>query len=208
MLESRCLEQPRALLYNCRPETAFHRPQISGPYVPQKHYLGPQHRKSDVLCEYSTGSASQAHRSPISKALVVGIDYFGQRGELNGCTKDAKTMAVSLNQAGYLEQNIVILSDDQKRPVSQPTKKNILTALHWLVRDANPHDRLLFYYSGHGRQEASICSVWVHNENEWLYPMDFRRNGTIEEFDIYLLLNRFCPPGVRVTMIIDSRVFC
>jgi hypothetical protein len=32
--------------------------------------------------------------------------------------------------------------------MSQPTKANILRAMHWLVKDAKPNDSLFFHYSG------------------------------------------------------------
>lgn len=47
---------------------------------------------------------------------------------------------------------MVILTDDQHNPISQPTKANILKAMHWLVKDARPGDALFFHYSGHGGQ--------------------------------------------------------
>ena len=43
---------------------------------------------------------------------------------------------------------MVILTDDQQNPMSQPTKQNILRAMHWLVKDAKPNDSLFFHYSG------------------------------------------------------------
>ena len=43
---------------------------------------------------------------------------------------------------------MVILTDDQQNPMSQPTKQNILRAMHWLVKDARPNDSLFFHYSG------------------------------------------------------------
>jgi hypothetical protein len=43
---------------------------------------------------------------------------------------------------------MVILTDDQQNPMSQPTKQNILRRLHWLVKDARPNDSLFLHYSG------------------------------------------------------------
>ena len=43
---------------------------------------------------------------------------------------------------------MVILTDDQQNPMSQPLKANILRAMHWLVKDARPNDSLFFHYSG------------------------------------------------------------
>jgi hypothetical protein len=49
---------------------------------------------------------------------------------------------------GYKREDMVILTDDQQNPMSQPTKQNILRAMHWLVKDARPNDALFFHYSG------------------------------------------------------------
>ncbi len=83
------------------------------------------------------------------KALLIGINYFNQRGELRGCINDVKNMSSYLSQNfGYRPEDMVILTDDLQNPKSQPTKHNILTAMHWLVRDARPNDSLFFHFSG------------------------------------------------------------
>lgn len=43
---------------------------------------------------------------------------------------------------------MVILTDDQSNPVMQPTKANIIRAIGWLVRNAQPNDSLFLHYSG------------------------------------------------------------
>ena len=86
------------------------------------------------------------------KALLIGINYFGQRGQLRGCINDVKNMSTYLNgNFGYAREDMVILTDDQQNPMSQPTKQNILRAMHWLVKDAKPNDSLFFHYSGKPR---------------------------------------------------------
>jgi hypothetical protein len=83
------------------------------------------------------------------KALLIGINYFGQRGQLRGCINDVKNMSGYLNSHfGYKREDMVLLTDDQQNPMSQPTKQNIVRAMHWLVKDAQPNDSLFFHYSG------------------------------------------------------------
>lgn len=83
------------------------------------------------------------------KALLIGINYFGQRGQLHGCIDDVRNMAAYLNEHfGYKCEDVVMLTDDQQRQLSIPTKENILRAMHWLVKTAQPNDSLFFYYSG------------------------------------------------------------
>ena len=83
------------------------------------------------------------------KALLIGINYFGQRGELKGCVNDVRNMSTYLNQHfGYKREDMVCLTDDAQNPMSLPTKSNIIRAMHWLVKDARPNDSLFFHYSG------------------------------------------------------------
>lgn len=83
------------------------------------------------------------------KAILIGIDYFEHKIQLRGCIKAVKNMSAFLSQNfGYHRDDMVILTDDQKSPISQPTKRNILCAMHWLVKDARPKDSLFFHYSG------------------------------------------------------------
>jgi hypothetical protein len=90
------------------------------------------------------------------KALLIGINYFGQRGQLRGCINDVKNMSTYLNgHFGYKREDMVLLTDDQHNPMSQPTKANILRAMHWLVKDARPNDSLFFHYSG---TQTDTCS--------------------------------------------------
>lgn len=97
-------------------------------------------------------SACTGHR----KALLIGINYFGQKGQLRGCINDVKNMSTYLNgNFGYAREDMVILTDDQQNPMSQPTKQNIIRAMHWLVKDAKPNDSLFFHYSGIPREHHS-----------------------------------------------------
>ena len=45
----------------------------------------------------------------------------------------------------FKSENIFVLTDDAAHQHQQPTRENILDAMHWLVRDACPHDSLVFH---------------------------------------------------------------
>lgn len=95
--------------------------------------------------------------------LKVGINYRGQPHQLSGCIGDAKRMrrfligkttcSIGLNYLervppeyyGYKEGDIVVLSDDGRTRREQPTRQNIIDAMHWLVKDARKHDSLVFH---------------------------------------------------------------
>jgi hypothetical protein len=90
---------------------------------------------------------------------LIGINYFGQKGQLRGCINDVKNMSAYLNgHFGYKREDMVCLTDDQQNPMSQPTKANILRAMYWLVKDSQPNDSLFFHYSG---QYEKFSPLWI-----------------------------------------------
>lgn len=76
--------------------------------------------------------------------------------------------------------DMVILTDDNPDPRSQPTKDNIIRAMKWLVKDAQPHDSLFFHYSGHGGQSVDLRWNNVHGYDDTIYPVDFNRAGQLK----------------------------
>ncbi|EME39995.1 hypothetical protein DOTSEDRAFT_74753 [Dothistroma septosporum NZE10] len=139
------------------------------------------------------------------KALLIGINYFGQRGQLRGCINDVKNMSTYLNgHFGYKREDMVILTDDQQNPMSQPTKQNILRAMHWLVKDARPNDSLFFHYSGHGGQTKDLDGDEEDGYDEVIYPVDFRQAGHIVDDEMHRIMVQSLQQGVRLTAIFDS----
>ena len=139
------------------------------------------------------------------KALLIGINYYGQRGALRGCINDVKNMSTYLNQNfGYAREDMVILTDDQQNEMSQPKKRNILRAMHWLVKDAQPNDSLFFHYSGHGGQTPDLDGDEEDGYDEVIYPVDFRTEGHIVDDEMHRIMVKPLQPGVRLTAIFDS----
>ncbi|KPM35758.1 Metacaspase-1B [Neonectria ditissima] len=139
------------------------------------------------------------------KALLIGINYFGQRGQLRGCINDVRNMTSYLSEHfGYKREDMVILTDDQQNPMSQPTKQNILRAMHWLVKDARSNDSLFFHYSGHGGQTKDLDGDEDDGYDEVIYPVDFRQTGHITDDEMHRIMVRPLQAGVRLTAIFDS----
>jgi len=136
---------------------------------------------------------------------LIGINYFGQKGQLRGCVNDVKNMSAYLNQSfGYAREDMVLLTDDQQNPMSQPTKANILRAMHWLVKDAQPNDSLFFHYSGHGGQTPDLDGDEDDGYDEVIYPSDFRVAGFIVDDEMHRVMVKPLQAGVRLTAIFDS----
>ena len=98
---------------------------------------------------------------------------------------------------------MVILTDDNPNPISQPTKANMLQAMRWLVQDAQPHDSLFFHYSGHGGQSVDWNSDQDDVYDEEIYPVDFRQHGSItnnvDSLTMGLIIGHVCYHGPSVT---------
>ncbi|KAF8423843.1 caspase domain-containing protein [Tirmania nivea] len=168
-------------------------------HTPQAPPLQPQQASSGghtYLYSQCTGK---------KKALLIGINYFGQRGQLRGCINDVKNMSNFLiERFGYKREDMVILTDDQQNPLSIPTRQNILQAMHWLVKGAEPNDSLFFHYSGHGGQTKDNDGDENDGYDEMIYPVDFRYNGHIVDDDMHAIMVAPLKAGVRLTAIFDS----
>jgi hypothetical protein len=161
------------------------------------------------------------------KALLIGINYFGQPAQLNGCINDVHNVSAFLTERyNYRREDMVILTDDQTNPASIPTRDNILRAMHWLVSDAQQNDALFLHYSGepspqraivlaadfsvytnqqgHGGQTKDTQGDEVDGYNEVIYPVDFKSAGYIEDDTIHQVVVQPLQPGVRLTAIFDS----
>lgn len=138
------------------------------------------------------------------KALLIGINYFGQNGELRGCINDVKNVQQFLRQRGYKDDDMVVLTDDQRDPRSIPTRQNMTAAMHWLVRGANPGDALFFHYSGHGGQAKATQGDEADGYNETIIPVDYQQAGQMEDDELHAIMVRQLPVGCRLTAIFDS----
>ncbi|KAG9224650.1 hypothetical protein CCMSSC00406_0002199 [Pleurotus cornucopiae] len=169
----------------------------------ETQYYGPQfedahHHRGQPNFQYSQCNGKK-------KALCIGINYFGQSGQLAGCVNDVKNIKRFLcTQFGYREDDIVTLTDDATNPRQMPTHDNIINAMRWLVRDAKPNDSLFFHYSGHGGQTKDLDGDEGDGYDEVIYPMDYEANGHIVDDEMHAIMVRPLPPGCRLTAIFDS----
>jgi hypothetical protein len=117
----------------------------------------------------------------LRKALLVGINYSGQRGELRGCCNDVREIYRLLTGTyGWSSENFRILSDERLDLTNQlssarhqetlPTKRNILNGLRWLGENVFPGDALFFHYSGHGAQQPDPNGIESDGMNETILP--------------------------------------
>lgn len=130
-----------------------HAPRSHGPPPPQGAQQFGHGAPQGYTFQYSACNGRR-------KALLIGINYFDTSAALNGCINDTRNLSSFLEQHyGYERKDMVILTDDQKQEILQPTKQNILRAMQWLVRDAQPNDSLFLHYSGKSMLKTAGASL-------------------------------------------------
>lgn len=86
------------------------------------------------------------------RALLIGINYIGQQGQLSGCHNDVLNMTEYIKDIwGFEDENITLLLDDDEH--TNPTRDNILDAYRRIVAESQPGDAVYCHYSG----ERSCC---------------------------------------------------
>ena len=139
------------------------------------------------------------------KGLFIGINYYGTPAELRGCVNDVAVILDTLKQLQFpLEEAAILVDDPQFAGASGlPTRENIIQHMLWLVKDAKAGDCLFFHFSGHGSQTKDLDGDEDDGMDETLVPVDFKTAGVIADDDIFELMVRNLPAGVRLTAIMD-----
>jgi metacaspase-1 len=81
------------------------------------------------------------------RAVLIGINYEGQQGQLTGCHNDCLNIKdYLLEELGFDENNIVVLMDDGHH--TSPTRSNMLDAYRSVVAQSENGDAIFCHYSG------------------------------------------------------------
>ena len=110
-------------------------------------------------------------------ALLVGINRYPNRDNLDGCLMDIELQReLLIHRFGFNPSDIVTLSD------RQATRENIETAfVEHLIQQASPDDAVVFHFSGYGRQIKM--------------PLSFEGESALDSDspDAFRLVNSFVP---------------
>ncbi|KAG1793337.1 caspase domain-containing protein [Suillus plorans] len=196
---------PYGSKYNGR-TTPDARPVQHGPVTSRLHRSRTQSTQSlqqqseemlrDDLCDQLEMEIPQTikvlpPRARKKKASCIGINYQSQDRELRGCVNDAWNIAEFLKSFwNYAKEDIMVLTDELYNLKYMPTRRNILSALRWLVKDAQPGDCLFFHYSGHGGRivdldDRRVDGHRVDGFEKAIHPIDWERAGEIVSEDLY-----------------------
>eukprot|EP00051_Salpingoeca_urceolata_P011204 m.138347 g.138347 ORF g.138347 m.138347 type:complete len:429 (+) comp17027_c0_seq5:144-1430(+) len=141
----------------------------------------------------------------LKKALIIGINYRGQRCQLNGCINDARCLEYMLvHKFGWPSANVVTLTDDNMDSRKRPTRRNIISHMQWLASGNPPGTSLWFSFSGHGSQSVDRTGEERDGRNETILPVDHRSAGQIEDNELHDLLVKTCGPGVTLHALVDA----
>ncbi|ODV59703.1 caspase family protein, partial [Ascoidea rubescens DSM 1968] len=141
---------------------------------------------------------------PKKKALLIGVNYYNTRNALKGCINDVNNISNFLvKHYNFKYQDMVILTDNNSNLMNIPIKSNILRAMNWLVKDAQPNDSLFFHFSGHGGRTPDLDGDEEDGFGQCIYPLDFKRNGHIADNQMHKIMVKPLKQGVKLTAIFD-----
>lgn len=162
----------------------------------------PQLSSSRKMNIHDTFHIASPNSSGTRRALLIGINYVGQQGQLSGCHNDVDNIKeYILNVHGFQENNITVLMDDGNH--TNPTKSNIMNAFAMLVQESEYGDSVFVHYSGHGGSVPDDNGDEEDGYDETLIPVDFRSAGQIRDDDIFSKFVAVMPAGVTVTCLMD-----
>ncbi len=101
------------------------------------------------------------------RAVMIGINYVGQQGELAGCHNDVLNMKEYLMDAHeFEEENMTILMDDGVHP--DPTRDNIMYAYRKIVAESQAGDVVYLHYSG---RSYFLCDSFTISFKTFVNPI-------------------------------------
>ncbi|KAJ6853324.1 metacaspase-4-like [Iris pallida] len=135
------------------------------------------------------------------RAVLIGCNYPGTEGELEGCVNDVQRVRRCLVELfGFDERDIEVLIDTDGS-YTQPTGANICQSIERLVRRAKPGDSLFIHYSGHGlRLPTADGEEDDTGYDECIVPCDM---NLITDNDFRDFVCQV-PDGCRLTIVADS----
>jgi hypothetical protein len=168
----------------------------------QRYEQIPQLTSSRKIDVHQAISFTNPQGNGIKRAVLIGINYMGQQGQLSGCHNDVGNMKSYLMSVhGFPESNITILMDDGNHTI--PTRANILKAYENLAQSSRAGDTCFCHYSGHGGKLRDENGDEDDGYDETLVPVDYVTAGQIRDDDLFQALVSRMPQGVLVTCLMD-----
>jgi len=140
--------------------------------------------------------------SGTKRAVLIGINYVGQQGELSGCHNDVLNINDYLKDVhDFEDSNMTVLMDDGVH--QDPTRENIMAAYTAIACDSQPGDVVFLHYSGHGGKLKDDDGDEEDGYDETLIPLDYEQAGQIRDDDLLKDVVLKFSRGVFITSIMD-----
>lgn len=146
----------------------------------------------------SNTSTMQSNNFKSKKALLIGINYNNTPFQLNGCINDAENIKTYIVKKGFIDSNIVTLTDNTSK---KPNKATILTEFEKLLSNANSGDLLLFFYSGHGSKIMDKNKDENDKYDEAIVPLD---SNLITDDLFKSTIDKYLKEGVTLISFFDA----
>ena len=137
------------------------------------------------------------------KALLIGINYRGQRQPLQGCESDVQNMTAFLVSRGYSThpRDMVVMTESRGYGPYYPSAHNIVAAMDWLVSE--PGTMCFLHYSGHGGQVEDPTGEMRSGYESTIVPVDYQRYGQINSDTLHRHLVSRLPYNSSLFVILD-----
>lgn len=138
----------------------------------------------------------------LKRVLTVGINYVGTQYALAGCINDVRNIEKHLKTYFPMCKEYRTLTDEVVNPL-QPSRKNILDGLAWIVSGLKPGENVLFHYSGHGGLIRDTNGDEVTGFDSCIYPLNGKNLETISDDELRTQLAAKIPAGCKCFVILD-----
>ena len=140
------------------------------------------------------------------RAVFIGINYTkSSSNKLAGCANDVRNIMPLISDRKF---KTLVLSDDivtkNDTSIIWPSRKNILEALEWVVKDMKAGDEAFVHYSGHGGLTVDLSGDEVSGHDSCIFPIS--EVGVIEcitDDELRSFLVDRVPVGAKCTVIFD-----
>ena len=85
-------------------------------------------------------------------AVVIGIDGYANKTDLNFAVNDAETMVRVLRRLGFVVEDDAVLLQKKSDAEFGATRQAITETISRVLGRAGPRDRVLVFYAGHGAE--------------------------------------------------------
>ncbi|KAJ2705521.1 Ca(2+)-dependent cysteine protease [Coemansia sp. IMI 203386] len=170
----------------------------------------------------AAGFHAYQHHIPVQKsnfsgtkhALIIGINYYNKEYSQTSNINSAHSIRTLLvKRFGYLDKNVVLLSDDQDDPRSHPTHHLITSSIKRMMREVRPNDSVFFYFCGFGRLPVQVLdrrtdAVMAIRKlrSDFILPSDFESTGAVDSAYLKKYLVRQLPQSARLTALFNCIV--